>query len=942
MTYQIGSLVKARGREWVVQPESEGEWLILRPLGGTEAETAGVFLPLEGHDVHPATFEPPDPTRPGDFISGRLLRDAVRLGFRSSAGPFRSFGRIAVEPRPYQLVPLLMALKLDPVRLLIADDVGVGKTIEAGLIARELLDRGEVQRLAVLCPPYLAEQWQDELASKFHIEAELVLPSTVTRLERGLAVGQSLFDVYPFVVVSTDYIKLSRRRDEFVRACPELVIVDEAHTVAFNREKRSGRHLRHQLAQALAADEGRHLIFATATPHSGDEGAFRSLLALLRPDFAELPEELTGAQNEPHRREVAQHMVQRRRADIRSYMDADTFFPEREETELSYALSNEYKKLFTTVLDYARERVTDPSGTKQEQRVRWWSALALLRSMASSPAAAAATLRTRSSTAEADSVEEADEVGERLVLDQTDTDASELVDVAPGGQEGGEGDTERDRLLRYARRADRLYGPRNDNKLAQAIDIVKELLDDGYNPILFCRFIPTAEYVAEELRKTLPKGVEVAAVTGTLPPKERETRVKQLGQQEKRVLVATDCLSEGINLQDHFTAVMHYDLSWNPTRHEQREGRVDRYGQPAKTIRTITYYGRDNQIDGIVLDVLLRKHKAIRSSLGISVPVPAGSEDVVQALMQGVLLRGGQDVDSRQLRLEFGDGDPTEEFYLEWDNATEREKRSRTMFAQERIKVDDVAREWGAMQEAIGTGVDVRRFMEQAVNAHGGFIEEVTDAWEFNLPNKAAVKEAVLGVGNTDHDAFIARYELPVEDDMLYLSRTHPYVEGMANYVMNAALDPLLDGVAERCGATRTKAVNKMTTLLLLRFRFHVEASRRGVESTPLLAENVRVVGFSGSPSNPEWLDGDDAERLLQAEPDANVNPQQATMFLKRVTDKLDGLRDALNAMADEQAEQLLEAHKRVREAGRVTGVSHSVRPQLPVDMLAIYVLLPS
>src|SRR5690606_28022256 len=241
-----------------------------------------------------------DPSRPGDFVSARLLRDAVRLGFRSSAGPFRSFGRIAVEPRPYQLVPLLMALKLDPVRLLIADDVGIGKTVEAGLIARELLDRGEIQRLAVLCPPYLAEQWQEELAEKFHIEAELVLPSTVTRLERGLGVGQSLFDVYPFVVVSTDYIKMSRRRDEFVRACPEIVIIDEAHTVAFNRDKRSGRHLRHQLAQALAADETRHLVFTTATPHSGDEGAFRSLLTLLRPDFSDLPEELTGAHNESH------------------------------------------------------------------------------------------------------------------------------------------------------------------------------------------------------------------------------------------------------------------------------------------------------------------------------------------------------------------------------------------------------------------------------------------------------------------------------------------------------------------------------------------------------------------------------------------------------------------------------------------------------------------
>ena len=123
----------------------------------------------------------------------------MRLGFRSSAGPFRSFGRIAVEPRPYQLVPLLMALKLDPVRLLIADDVGIGKTIEAGLIARELLDRGEVERLAVLCPPHLAEQWQAELRDKFHIDAELVLPShRCAAWSATCGLGESLFERYPF------------------------------------------------------------------------------------------------------------------------------------------------------------------------------------------------------------------------------------------------------------------------------------------------------------------------------------------------------------------------------------------------------------------------------------------------------------------------------------------------------------------------------------------------------------------------------------------------------------------------------------------------------------------------------------------------------------------------------------------------------------------------
>ena len=159
MSFDVGALVKVRGREWVVLPESneDKDMLILRPLGGTEDEVTGIYLPLEKPES--AEFPLPDPcTDMGNQLSCGLLRDAFRLGFRSGAGPFRSLARIAVEPRPYQLVPLLMALKLDPIRMLIADDVGIGKTIEACLVARELIDRGEVRRLAVLCPPHLADR----------------------------------------------------------------------------------------------------------------------------------------------------------------------------------------------------------------------------------------------------------------------------------------------------------------------------------------------------------------------------------------------------------------------------------------------------------------------------------------------------------------------------------------------------------------------------------------------------------------------------------------------------------------------------------------------------------------------------------------------------------------------------------------------------------------
>jgi len=971
MTFAVGSLIAARGREWVVLPESTDELIVARPLGGTDAEVTGIHTALE--EILPASFALPDPHKVGDYRSCRMLRDALRLGFRSSAGPFRCFGKIAVEPRPYQLVPLLMALKLDPVRLLIADDVGVGKTIEALLVARELIDRGECQRMTVLCPPHLAEQWQKELADKFHIQAEVVLSGTVRRLERQCGIGQSLYEVYPFTVTSIDYIKSDRRRNEFIRTCPELVIVDEAHGCAFEERQHSSRHQRYALVHELAAEVKRHIIFVTATPHSGKEAAFRSLLSFLNPDFVNLPEELGGKENEPIRRKVAAHFIQRRRPDIRHFLDKETVFPEREDKEDTYSLTPEYKRLFIRVLNYVREIVRDESGGRHRMRVRWWSALALLRSLASSPAAAATSLRSRSATADTDSEKEADDVGRRQVLDQDDADSTDAGDITPGAgstQDNDAGSTQdkdaestqdkdsevnlsRRQLLELAREADKLRG-KGDAKLQKAAALLKALLKDGYRPIVFCRFIQTAEYVAEHLRELLPNKVAVAAITGMLPPEERESRVLELAKSDPRVLVCTDCLSEGINLQDLFDAVFHYDLSWNPTRHEQREGRVDRYGQPKSIVRCLTYYGLDNQIDGIVLDVLLKKHRRIRSSLGISVPIPADGNAVIEAIFEGLVLREqSAQSGARQLTLfpeleeHLRRDEANQRFQEEWDNATARERRSRTMFAQEAMqaRVDEVARELEAVREAIGTAKEVEAFTRQALADHGAAVTDKGTAkgnvTTFNL------KETPQGLrelcGNIER--FNARFELPVENGVLYLTRTHPVVEGLAAYVLNAALDGDETAIARRCGAIYTDAVQRRTTLLLLRYRYHIiirDGSQRGSDQEKqLLAEDSQVVGFAGAPTEAEWIDARQVDALLDAKPTQNIDHERATLFVQRVIEGIQALTPQLERFAAERGEQLLNAHRRVRSAARWSGVRHEIRPELPPDILGIYVYLP-
>jgi SNF2 family DNA or RNA helicase len=272
----VGSLVHVRGRDWVVLPSTDPDVLRLRPLTGTEQDVTGIFLPLEGRFVRPAHFLPPDPAKAGDATGGLLLRDAARLAIRNGAAPFRSLGRIAVTPRPYQFVPLLMALRLDSVRMLIADDVGVGKTIEAAMIARELLDRGVARRLVVLCPPHLCEQWQAELREKFAIDAAVIQPATMGRLERNLPRPDlGVYQYYRHLIISIDYAKTERNRGTFLNNVPDLVIVDEAHTAA--RPPSHGaatQHQRYELLRRLAEDASRNLILVTATPHSGIEESF--------------------------------------------------------------------------------------------------------------------------------------------------------------------------------------------------------------------------------------------------------------------------------------------------------------------------------------------------------------------------------------------------------------------------------------------------------------------------------------------------------------------------------------------------------------------------------------------------------------------------------------------------------------------------------------------
>ena len=942
--FSPGTLVYVRERHWVVLPSDDEQVLRLRPLGGTEEEICGIYLPLEGKDVQEARFPAPDPQKASegfsDLVSARLLWNAARLMLRDGAGPFRCLGKLSFRPRPYQFVPLMMALRLNPIRLFIADDVGIGKTIEAALIAREMLDRGEIKRLCVLCPPYLCEQWQKELWEKFHIPAVVIRSGTVSRLERELPPGESVFGYFQAIVVSIDYAKMERHRDNFLWYCPEFVIVDEVHGAAQPPGQNRAQQLRHELLKAVAQKPDRHLILLTATPHSGIEESFRSLLALLDPEFGK--DDLSTLFGEPEKIDkLARHFIQRRRGDVKRWLGEETHFPERILIEAPYRLSDDYRRLFSDVYQFARQLVQRGNQEKGwKQKLCYWNALALLRCVMSSPAAAERTLRAHGMAISDE------ELGEEEGYDPTIFDPMEreaVADTEPSHRIGELERTrellseyERRRLREFAKQAEQLKHTPKDTKLTQLVEIIKQLLAEGYHPIVWCRYIATADYVAEGLRQKLPQDVAVVSVTGALPEDERIRRVEELGNHPKRVLVATDCLSEGINLQEKFTAVVHYDLPWNPNRLEQRDGRVDRFGQKVEKVKSVLLYGRDNPVDGVVLQVLLRKAREIYKTTGVAVPIPGDSESITEAIVRALLLRYASAPPSEQLPL-FELPEVTK-LHKHWDWTASREKESRTRFAQRALKPEEVEKELREMDGVLGDRNAVKQFVIDTCQRLNVPLRPLkNDIWELSFKNlPAVVKDRMnLPADKMPTDGiWRITFASPPPEGADYIGRNHPLVAALATYLLESAIEDEPNAPARRCGAIVTDAVETTTSIFILHLRFLLQEEGK----PPLLAEEGLVIGAEGF-SSVRWLETEEALRLLDtARPMRNLSQNEQKEWVQDALSLWEERQTEIQRFVERRAKALQEAHRRVRKLLKEAPLT--VTPHRP-ELLAAYVLVP-
>jgi hypothetical protein len=662
----------------------------------------------------------------------------------------------------------------------------------------------------------------------------------------------------------------------------------------------------------------------TATPHNGNQDAYARLLSLLHADLKGGQDASDANAVERYRRRLAQHFVQRRRADIADKWGETRAFAIPMKKDAPYALTGDFQNFQEDVLDYCVGISTRIDGEKA-RRLAFWGTLALMRCVGSSPAAALSALRNRlGGMAEQNALEP-------ILFDSDEGDFAD-TDLEPATALDTEETAELRALIAKAERLVATFD--KDPKLRELIRWVTYLTrEKAARPVVFCRFINTAEAVGVALQVAFKKH-KVEVVTGRLTPEERRLRVEALEDYPDRILVATDCLSEGINLQRLFNAVVHYDLNWNPTRHQQRDGRVDRFGQQATEVWSLMMFGENSIIDGAVIKVIKDKMERIQKETGIVVPVPEDSASVSNALMQAMLLHSSRP----RAQGVFDFGDAAAKLDDQWKNAEEDARRSQTRYAQSALKPEEVLPEWHRLRALLGGPEEVSRFTRRALWRINTPLGEQGAHWRVHyddMPQQLRERLAARRLTGTRAIGFDDN--LPPE--VAHVGRTHPLVALLAETMAEGALDPAsVEGKAAlgRAGAWRTRAVDTLTTVLLLRLRFKLTTSGRRT----LLAEEATALAF-GPALTEAFVLGADALALLEADATGNIAPSVIARQIDSALTRLDSYQSAIASHARTRATQLSEDHDRVKSATRGEGATTEVEPILPADVIGLYVLVP-
>jgi SNF2 family DNA or RNA helicase len=539
----------------------------------------------------------------------KLVAEARRLSLAAHFDPMLAVTSSVIEPLPHQITAVYgELLPRRPLRFLLADDPGAGKTVMAGLYIKELMLRGDLARCLIVAPGSLVEQWQDELSEKFGLSFELLSREAVR-----LSVTGNAFEGRDLVIARLDVLSRSEElQAQLAQTDWDLVVVDEAHRMSahyFGGELKTTR--RYELGRRLG-EVARHLLLMTATPHSGKEEDFQLFLALLDGDRFE-GRFRDGVHSADHtdlmRRMVKEKLLR---------FDGTKLFPERQASTVPYPLSDREQLLYDEVTLYVREEMDRAQRLSEQGQGRrgntvGFALTVLQRRLASSPAAIHGSLErraqrlrkrveeTRQLTRRGDAERSAQaRLGRILGLDdppEVDLDDVEelggeeleeleeaVVDAASAATTLVELEYELETVMRLAELARQVRMSGQDRKWQELSGLMQsEALRDEQGDqrklIIFTEHRDTLDYLVERLQALIGRPEAVTSIHGGTPRDERRKR-QELFTQDKGcvVLVATDAAGEGVNLQRAHLLV-NYDLPWNPNRIEQRFGRVHRIGQ---------------------------------------------------------------------------------------------------------------------------------------------------------------------------------------------------------------------------------------------------------------------------------------------------------------------------------------------------------------------------
>lgn len=560
------------------------------------------------HIVSPEGAGPKFDADPEEF---RLVAEALRIKYAALYDPMSAVYSSDIDPLPHQIRAVYEdMLPKVPLRFLLADDPGAGKTVMAGLYIKEMLLRSAAERVLIVCPGGLAEQWRDELSDKFGLGFEVFQPAMLNLSQSG-----NPFREYDRLIVRMDQIA---RSDEYRMMLSEvtwdIAVVDEAHRMSAHYKNvfgETGYTKRFRLGEILAKTSENYLLM-TATPHSGKESDFQLFMTLLDPDrFA--------GQYEPkrHRKTDTTGLMRRMVKEDLLTFDGKPLFPERHAETVTYELSAGEMSLYKSVTDYVREGMNTVRKIMQTDGKRGNSigfALTVLqRRLASSPEAILRSLERRRDRL-SELLEKIDAHPDRVmeILDDSnrnqpsvDTDAfddmwdetdedqqgqleldfDQVADSVTGAHTREELAGEIHWLDRLVEQAAAVRASGLDTKWSQLSDILHEkVLNAGtselpHKMIVFTEHRDTLEYLKDRIVTLLGRPEAVETIHGGMNRAERK-RVQErfVNNPVSRILIATDAAGEGLNLQ-RADLMVNYDLPWNPNRIEQRFGRIHRIGQ---------------------------------------------------------------------------------------------------------------------------------------------------------------------------------------------------------------------------------------------------------------------------------------------------------------------------------------------------------------------------